>query len=97
MSEQFRSTSITVTNPQGLHLRPAHAFAGAAAKYKCSVELVKDDIRADGKSVLSLLTLGASQGVEITLEVNGEDADAALETLAALITSGFPTTVEPIE
>ena len=97
MSEQLRSTSITVTNPQGLHLRPAHSFAEAAARYECSVELVKDDIRADGKSVLSLLTLGASQGVEITLETNGADADAALETLAALITSGFPATVEPIE
>ena len=97
MSEQFRSTSITVTNPQGLHLRPAHSFAEAAARYECSVELVKDDIRADGKSVLSLLTLGASQGVEITLETNGSDADVALETLAALITSGFPAVVEPIE
>jgi len=50
-----------------------------------------------GKSVLSLLTLGASQGVEITLETNGSDADAALETLAALIASGFPAAAEPIE
>ena len=58
---------------------------------------MKDDIRADGKSVLSLLTLGASQGVEITLETNGSDADAALETLAALIASGFPAAAEPIE
>jgi len=97
MSDQFRSVVVTVSNPQGLHLRPAHSFAEAAAKYECSVELVKDDIRADGKSVLSLLTLGASQGVEITLEADGPDADSAMETLAELITSGFPATVEPSE
>ena len=97
MSDQFRSTSLTINNPQGLHLRPAHSFAEAAAKYECSVELVKDDIRADGKSVLSLLTLGASQGVAIMLETNGPDADAAMETLAGLISSGFPATVEPSE
>ena len=97
MSDQFCSTSLTVNNPQGLHLRPAHAFAEAAAKYECSVELVKDTIRADGKSVLSLLTLGASQGVEITLETKGPDANVALETLAELIASGFPAAVEPSE
>ena len=95
MSDQVRSTSLTISNPQGLHLRPAHSFAEAAAKYESSVELVKDDIRADGKSVLSLLTLGASQGVVITLETKGPDADDAMETLAGLITSGFPATVEP--
>ncbi len=97
MSAQFRSTTITVSNPQGLHLRPAHSFAEAAAKYECSVDLVKGDIRADGKSVLSLLTLGASQGVVITLETNGPDADTALETLSTLITSGFPAVVKPSE
>lgn len=97
MSDKTRSTTITVSNPQGLHLRPAHALAEAAAKYECSVALVKDDVRADGKSVLSLLTLGASEGVVITLETAGPDADVALETLAALITSGFPAVVEPSE
>jgi len=97
MSDQFCSKTVTVSNPQGLHLRPAHSFAEAAAKYECSVALVKDDVRADGKSVLSLLTLGASQGVVITLETDGPDADAALETLTALITSGFPAVVEPSE
>ena len=78
-------------------MRPAHSFAEAAAKYDCSVELVKDDIRADGKSVLSLLTLGASQGVAITLETKGPDAEAAMVTLAGLIDSGFPAAVKPSE
>jgi len=69
----------------------------AAAKYECNVALVRDDVRADGKSVLSLLTLGASEGVVITLETDGPDANAALESLTALITSGFPAVVEPSE
>ncbi len=97
MSDQFCSKTVTVSNPQGLHLRPAHSFAEAAAKYECNVALVRDDVRADGKSVLSLLTLGASEGVVITLETDGPDANAALESLTALITSGFPAVVEPSE
>jgi phosphotransferase system HPr (HPr) family protein len=97
MSNQFRSTVVTISNPQGLHMRPAYLFAETAAQFQSSVELVKDDIRADGKSVLSLMTLGASQGSEITLEANGEDAESAVVTLAELIASGFPTIAKPTD
>ena len=97
MSNQFRSTVVTISNPQGLHMRPAYLFAETAAQFQSSVELVKDDIRADGKSVLSLMTLGASQGSEITLEANGDDAESAVVTLAKLIASGFPTIAKPTD
>lgn len=91
MSNQFHSTVVAISNPQGLHMRPAYQFAETAAQFQSTVELVKDDIRADGKSVLSLMTLGASQGSKITLEARGDDAEAAVATLAELIGSGFPT------
>lgn len=78
-------------------MRPAYLFAETAAQFQSTVELVKDDIRADGKSVLSLMTLGASQGVKITLEANGDDAESAVATLSELVASGFPTVAKPTD
>jgi len=95
MSDQLRSTTVTISNQQGLHMRPAYMFAETAGQFESTVELVKDDIRADGKSVLSLMTLGATQGSTITLEVNGLDSETALESLANLISSGFPAAAKP--
>ena len=52
------SRSVTVENEQGLHMRPAYLFAETAARFQSQIEVVKDNQRIDGKSVLSILTLG---------------------------------------
>lgn len=72
-------------------MRPAYLFAETASKYESQILLVKDDLRIDGKSVLDILTLGASQGTEILLEAVGSDAEAAVVELEKLVASGFPT------
>ncbi len=72
-------------------MRPAYLFAEMAAKYASRVEVIKDDIRIDGKSVLSILTLGAAQGTEVALEVTGPDAPDALSALVQLVSAGFPS------
>ncbi len=71
-------------------MRPAYLFAETASKFSSRVELVKDDIRIDGKSVLSILTLGAAQGAQVLVEAVGDDADAAVAELESLLQSGFP-------
>lgn len=75
-------------------MRPAYLFAETAAKFESKIELVKEDIRIDGKSVLSILTLGATQGTEVSVEATGADASDAIETLEGLLNSGFPATAE---
>ena len=75
-------------------MRPAYLFAETAAKFDCKVELVKDDIRIDGKSVLSILTLGATQGTQVSVEATGSDAHDAIEVLEGLLMSGFPAIAE---
>ena len=75
-------------------MRPAYLFAETAARFDSKIELIKDDIRIDGKSVLSILTLGAAQGTEICLEVTGSDAQHALQVLEELLSSGFPANAE---
>lgn len=81
---------VTVVNPQGLHMRPAYLFAEMAARFNCRIEVIKDDLRIDGKSVLSILTLGAAQGTTVELVGTGPDADQAIASLAQLVHSGFP-------
>ena len=78
-------------------MRPAYLFAQTASKFESKVELVKGDIRIDGKSVLSILTLGAAQGTEVSMEISGADADEAIGVLEELLASGFPTPVESSE
>jgi len=84
------SRSITVANEQGLHMRPAYLFAETAAKFECQIEIVKDDLRIDGKSVLSILTLGASKGTRLELNATGPDASEAIVALSQLMENGFP-------
>ncbi len=75
-------------------MRPAYLFAETAGKFESKIELVKDDIRIDGKSVLSILTLGATQGTKVFVEATGADAPQAIEVLEGLLVSGFPATVD---
>lgn len=75
-------------------MRPAYLFAETAAKFESKIELVKEEIRIDGKSVLSILTLGATQGTQVSVEATGADAQEAIETLEGLLISGFPATAD---
>ena len=90
MSDSTLSTTVKIQNALGLHMRPAYLLAETAAKFDSKIELIKDDLRIDGKSVLDILTLGAAQGAEVSVEATGPDASDAIETLQSLITSGFP-------
>jgi phosphotransferase system HPr (HPr) family protein len=76
---------VLITNPQGLHMRPAAAFANAARKYQSEVFVCKDDQRVNGKSPLELLLLVALPGTEVTIEVIGSDASDALRELIEVV------------
>lgn len=83
------SREVMVVNKLGLHLRAAAAFVQMAEKYPCKVAIHKDKHRANGKSILSVLALGAPRGEAIVLETNGDQADAALDALAAFVAARF--------
>ena len=71
----------------GLHLRPATAFAKLVRGMNCRVTLSNGDKKADGRSAFDLLGLLAPPGTELLLEIEGEDADIALEPLCEILTS----------
>ena len=79
--------TVRVANPHGLHMRPATLFAQAARGYRSAVTVFHGDKKADGKSSLDLLLLIAEPGVELVLEVDGDDAADAVGPLAELLGS----------
>ncbi len=85
MNGETLQRQVTITNPQGFHMRPAAAFARSAAGFQSTVTLYKDDRRINGKSPLELLTLVGLPGTQVILEVSGPDAAAALAVLAELL------------
>lgn len=86
---RYAVQSVVIVNPQGFHLRPAHAFVQLASQFASQIRLTKDAETIDGKSILSILTLGAGQGTTLRLEAEGDDAERAVEALAELVAQGF--------
>ncbi|MBS4968476.1 MAG: HPr family phosphocarrier protein [Lachnospiraceae bacterium] len=83
------SKKVTVTNPTGLHLRPAGNLCKEAMKYKSMITFQFRDTTANAKSVLSVLGACVKSGDEITLICEGEDEQEALDALTAAVESGL--------
>jgi len=81
--------SVTLHNSTGLHARPAALLVKAAGHYPCTVTVVHGEKSVSAKSLLALLSLGAKQGATITIKADGDQAEAAVTALVALIDSGF--------
>jgi len=94
MSEVTLNRTVTVVNPEGLHARPADLLVRKANQFESHVMIAKDGQAVDCKSILSLLTLGAAQGTELSLSAAGPDAAQALESIGQLFESGFDDSVE---
>ncbi len=94
MSEQTAEKRVTLVNPQGLHMRPADMFVRTANRFSAEVQVAKGDQFVDGKSILSILTLAAECGSELTIVATGADASEAADALAALIDTDVPRAVE---
>ncbi len=83
------SRNITIQNNVGLHARPATFFIQKANSYKSSIWVEKDDRRVNAKSLLGVLSLGVTRGMQITLIADGQDEVEALNGLEELVSTGF--------
>jgi phosphocarrier protein HPr len=82
MSGEPLRHSLTITNPQGLHMRPLAALVEAASRFQSAVSVAKEGCPpVNGKSLMSLLGLAAEQGTILIFEVNGPDAAEALKAV----------------
>ena len=80
---------VRISNQRGLHARASAKFVSMASQLPATVEVEKDGNRVCGTSIMGLMMLGAAMGDEITIHVEGEGAEAALEQLAELVQSRF--------
>lgn len=85
----MKQWTTTVQNPTGLHARPAKLFVNEAKKFASDVRVQHGAKTANAKSMISMLTLGAERGAEITITVNGADEETALAALQELIAGGL--------
>lgn len=89
MSNQPLRRKVVVSNPQGLHMRPARLLVEQAGLFEAKITLWKDEEPADCASFLSLMTLGAECGTELCLTAEGSDAEEAAEAITRLFDNGF--------
>ena len=71
----------TITDPNGLHARPAGLLVKAAAGYQSAVTVTAPSGKADAKRIMAVMRLAAKQGMELTVTCEGPDEDAAVEGL----------------
>ncbi len=83
------SQKITVSNPQGLHMRPAGVFAKGVAKFQCDITIHFNGKDINAKSLLNIIGACIKSGSEIELECDGADEEEALKTAVELIESGL--------
>jgi phosphocarrier protein len=80
---------VTVVNGHGIHARPAAEIVKTAARFTSHITLARDDLEVNGKSIMGVMMLAAECGAEVVIRADGDDAEPAVETLAALIAGHF--------
>lgn len=85
------SRKVIIKNKLGLHARPAMMFVETASKYQSQVSVCRTDQSepVDGRSIMQMMMLAATQGTQLEISATGEDAEDAVEALVELVKSNF--------
>lgn len=73
----MKQFSYVITDPDGMHARPAGALVKAAGAFSSNITIEKDGKAADAKRIMGIMTLGIKHGQEVIIKVEGEDEDVA--------------------
>ncbi|HPS57234.1 MAG TPA: HPr family phosphocarrier protein [Spirochaetota bacterium] len=80
---------VVVSSDAGIHARPAMMIVREAMKYPCDITLVKDNVEADGKSIMSVLGLAIISGSKLVIRADGEGATELVDYIIKLIENDF--------
>ncbi len=80
---------VTVVSDAGVHARPASMIVKEAMKYPCEVTIIKDDIEANGKSIMSVIGLAILSGTTLTIRADGEGEFEIVNYIVNLIENNF--------
>ena len=89
MADDLVEKDCVVRNKLGLHARPAAKLVQAANRFQCDVTLTKDGQDVNGKSIMGVLMLAASQGTSVHVKAEGDGAADAVAAIGALFEKGF--------
>lgn len=81
----MKEFTYTITDSEGIHARPAGELVKLAKEYNSSISVFKDGKKADAKKLFGLMGLGVKQGMEITVQTEGPDEEAAAAALEAFL------------
>ncbi len=81
--------TVCLVNELGLHARPISKWLGITKKYETTIEVTKNGKKYNGTSMISLMSMAAKKGDELTLLASGLDADKVISELSELIKCGF--------
>jgi len=80
---------VYVKSDAGVHARPAMMLVREAMKFPCEIYLIKDEVEANGKSIMSVLGLAITSGSRLVVRAVGENEEGAVEKLASMIENEF--------
>jgi len=88
---------VEISNPLGLHMRPADKFVKLALQFQAEVRVIHNGNEFNGKSILDLTSLAAECGTRLEVEARGPDAAQAIEALAELVLAKFYESDEGVQ
>lgn len=83
------SRDFIISNKLGLHARPSAQLTQTAARFASDIHISRNGRRVNAKSIMGVMMLAAGQGSTVTVEAQGEDAEAALQAIGELIAGRF--------
>ncbi|RKI42469.1 HPr family phosphocarrier protein [bacterium D16-51] len=81
----MKEFTYTITDPEGIHARPAGELVKAAKEFSCKITLTKDGKSGDCKKIFGIMGLAVKSGNEVVMNFDGEDEDAACEKISAFM------------
>lgn len=80
---------LIVSNPKGIHARPSAEIAKAANSFKSEITLIKENVQADAKNILSVLMLCIPYKTTVTVRASGKDEKKALQAVVEAFNKRF--------
>lgn len=81
--------TMTIINKLGLHARASAKFVATASRYQSHIDVCKGNQTVNGKSIMGVMMLAASQGTELTMHIDGPDENEMMTAMMALIEQRF--------
>ena len=81
----MKKFTYVITDPDGMHARPAGALVKATSAFTSNITIEKDGRAVDAKRIMGIMTLGIKNGQEVTITVEGEDEEAAAAEIEAFM------------